>query len=145
VIYVTSVEAHRAVPNRAVYGAMKAGVTNLAKTLALELAADGIRVNTIAPDIFPTPATAMPGLRLSDEELALQERLTVPMERFGSGEDLSGGVIFLASDLASYVTGTTLHVDGGTYASSGWFNWPGEGYVNTVPQPTLDFLIGDTG
>jgi len=145
IIYVTSVEAHRAVPNRAVYGAMKAGVTNLAKTLALELAADGIRVNTIAPDIFPTAASGDMGHAMSKEAYALQAKVAVPMERYGEGEDLSGGVLFLASGLASYVTGTTVHVDGGTFGSSGWFNWPDDGYVNCVPQPTLDFLLGKDG
>ncbi len=142
IIYVTSVEAHRAVPNRAVYGAMKAGVTNLAKTLALELGADRIRINTIAPDIFPTAASG--GLSpetLGSPESMLAAKMTVPLEHFGTGEELSGCVLFLASDLATYVTGTTLHVDGGTYASSGWFNWPDAGWVNTVPPETLDFLV----
>ncbi len=145
VIYVTSVEAHRAVPNRAVYGAMKAGVTNLAKTLALELAADGIRVNTIAPDIFPTPASGDMHSTLSKAEYDLQAKMAVPMERYGVGEDLSGGVLFLASGLASYVTGTTVHVDGGTFGSSGWFNWPEEGYVNIVPAATLKLMVGQDG
>jgi hypothetical protein len=49
-------------------------------------------------------------------------------------------VVFLASDLSAYVTGTTLHPDGGTYASSGWFNWPDTGWGNNVPAPVLGFL-----
>lgn len=141
IIYITSVEAHRAVPGRAVYGAMKAAVTNLAKTLALELGADGIRINTLAPDIFPTPASNGGVEGVPPDQLALNQSIAVPMRRFGTGPDLSGCALFLASDLASYVTGTTLHCDGGTYASSGWFDWPGAGWVNSVPEPTLEFLL----
>jgi 3-oxoacyl-[acyl-carrier protein] reductase len=48
--------------------------------------------------------------------------------------------VFLASDLASYITGTTIHPDGGTWASSGWFNWPGSGWANMLPADLLDML-----
>jgi 3-oxoacyl-[acyl-carrier protein] reductase len=143
IIYITSIEAHRAVPNRAVYGAMKAGVTNLAKTLALELSRYRIRVNTVAPDIFPTPATGGldPEFEASDKG-QLARTISIPLGRYGTGEDLSGCLLFLASDLSSYVTGTTLHVDGGTLASSGWFNWPEGGWANVPPASTLDTLAG---
>jgi NAD(P)-dependent dehydrogenase (short-subunit alcohol dehydrogenase family) len=132
IVYITSVEAHRAVPNRAVYGACKAGVANLAMTLALELADDGIRVNSLAPDIFPTEGAIDTPRRL------LEARMVIPMARFGDGEDLSGCLLFLVSDLASYVSGTTLHVDGGTLASSGWFNLPEAGYTNQMPDWIVD-------
>ena len=49
-------------------------------------------------------------------------------------EDIGGCALFLASDLSNYVTGATLHPDGGTFASAGWFNWPGSGYLNMPPQ-----------
>jgi hypothetical protein len=62
------------------------------------------------------------------------------MGRQGDVTDVSGCVVFLASALSSYVTGTTLHPDGGTFASSGWFNWPQEGWRNSVP-PSVDRLI----
>lgn len=145
IIFITSIEAHRAVPDRAVYGAMKAGLANLAMTLALELGADGIRVNTLAPDIFPTPATAMFSDGLSKAEEALRAEMAVPLGRFGRGEDLSGCALFLASDLSAYVTGTTLHCDGGTLASSGWFKWPGRGWGNTAPKGVLEHLLGNEG
>jgi NAD(P)-dependent dehydrogenase (short-subunit alcohol dehydrogenase family) len=140
IIFITSIEAHRAVPNRAIYGAMKAAVTNLAKSLALELGADRIRVNTLAPDIFPTPASGSDAPGLDPDLLALQQRMAVPMQAYGAGDDLTGCALFLASDLSAYVTGTTLHCDGGTMASSGWFDWPDAGWVNTPPADTLAFL-----
>jgi NAD(P)-dependent dehydrogenase (short-subunit alcohol dehydrogenase family) len=139
IIYITSIEAHRAVPNRAVYGAMKAGLTNLAKTLALELGADKIRVNTVAPDFFPTPATEPSPF--GQEGTALNVFMTttsIPLGRTGNGEDLSGCLLFLASELSRYVTGTTIHVDGGTLASSGWFKWPEDGYMNTPSQAVFE-------
>jgi NAD(P)-dependent dehydrogenase (short-subunit alcohol dehydrogenase family) len=143
IVYITSVEAHRAVPNRAVYGAMKAAVTNLAKTLALELAPDNIRVNTVAPDIFPTAASGGADGELSGTDAAnLKRTISIPLGRYGDGEDLSGCLIFLASDLSSYMTGTTLHVDGGTLASSGWLRWPDQGWANVPPDRVLNDLAG---
>jgi hypothetical protein len=65
-------------------------------------------------------------------------RISIPMGRAGDVTDVSGCVVFLASDLARYVTGTTIHPDGGTYASSGWFNWPGTGWGNTPPRTVLN-------
>ena len=143
IIYITSIEAHRAVPDRAVYGAMKAGVAHLAKSLALELHRDNIRVNSVAPDIFPTPNSGGPSEEIADTRWGrLQRSISVPMRRYGTGEDLSGCILFLASDLSSYVTGTTIHVDGGTLASSGWFNWPEGGWQNVPPPGVLDMLAG---
>jgi NAD(P)-dependent dehydrogenase (short-subunit alcohol dehydrogenase family) len=140
IIYITSIEAHRGVPNRAIYGSMKAAVAHLAKTLAMEFHADGIRVNCIAPDIFPTPGSGGQPYEPGSAQDKLNQSVSVPMARFGEGEDLTGCVLFLASDLAAYVTGSTVHVDGGTYASSGWFNWPEEGWMNTPPAKILDML-----
>jgi NAD(P)-dependent dehydrogenase (short-subunit alcohol dehydrogenase family) len=119
---------------------MKAAVAHLAKTLAMEFHADGIRVNCIAPDIFPTPGSGGQPYEPGSAQDKLNQSVSVPMARFGEGEDLTGCVLFLASDLASYVTGSTVHVDGGTYASSGWFNWPEEGWMNTPPAKILDML-----
>jgi NAD(P)-dependent dehydrogenase (short-subunit alcohol dehydrogenase family) len=140
IIYITSIEAHRGVPNRAIYGSMKAAVAHLAKTLAMEFHADGIRVNCIAPDIFPTPGSGGQPYEPGSAQDKLNQSVSVPMARFGEGEDLTGCVLFLASDLAAYVTGSTVHVDGGTYASSGWFNWPEDGWMNTPPAQILDML-----
>ena len=121
VINVASIEAFRAAPHRSVYGACKAGMINFTRSLALELAEHGIRVNAVAPDIMVTP-----GLGLLDEHgggppqlLAALER-HVPMGRPGNTDDMGGVCVFLASSLARYVSGTTIHVDGCTWASSGW-------------------------
>ncbi len=149
IINLTSIEAHRAVPGFAVYGAMKAGIASLARSLALELGPDGIRVNNIAPDI--TPTEGMVGIRAldgtsvevptgDDARTALGDRVAIPMGRKGKLTDVGNCALFLASDLSAYVTGTTLHPDGGAMASAGWFNWPGEGYRNTLPEPVLDDL-----
>jgi 3-oxoacyl-[acyl-carrier protein] reductase len=126
IITLTSIEGHRAAPGYAVYAGMKAAVTNFSRTLALELAPHGVRVNCIAPDY--TPTEGMPA--------APQQRVVeagIPMGRLGTYEDIGGCALFLASDLSNYVTGTTLHPDGGAFASAGWFNWPGLGYLNMPP------------
>lgn len=108
IVNVTSVEAHRAGPRFALYSAMKAAVENLSKSLALELADRNIRVNCVAPDMIPTPGIG-----------ALPEGRT-PLRGPGCPDDVAGAVVFLASDLSRFVTGTTLHVDGGSWAAGGW-------------------------
>ena len=85
----------------------------------------GIRVNAVAPDLTHTDAmAAMAG----PEGPSRWDRI-VPLGRAGTPEEVGGAVVFLTSDLSSYVTGETIHVDGGTFASSGWFHRPdGGGY-----------------
>jgi len=107
IINLTSIEAHRAAPGYAIYAAMKAAVANLTKSLALELGDRGIRVNCIAPDMIPTP-----GIGDVDFE--------TPLRRAGHPDDVAGAAIYLATDLSRFVTGTTLHVDGGNAAAGGW-------------------------
>lgn len=134
IVNMSTIEAHRAAPNFAVYSAAKAAVEQFARTLAVELAPEGIRVNNVAPDVTPTPNMMRlggpAGSATSSPEAVAQ---AVPMGRVGTPEDVSGCVVFLASRLSSYVTGSTLHPDGGTYASSGWFNWPHLGWSNVPP------------
>jgi len=143
IINITTIEAHRAAPGFAVYSAAKAAVEQFGRTLAVELAPDGIRVNNVAPDYVPTPnmaaLSARSGLDLADGGMSTPagQRVAIPMGRAGLLTDVSGCVVFLASALSSFVTGSTLHPDGGTYASSGWFNWPGSGWANHVPSRFL--------
>jgi 3-oxoacyl-[acyl-carrier protein] reductase len=144
IVNITTIEAHRAAPGFAVYSAAKAAATHFARTLAVELAPDRIRVNNVAPDITPTPnMMGLSGDYDASTHPMLHEgnvRVSIPMGRVGVPSDIGGVVVFLASDLASYITGTTIHPDGGTWASSGWFNWPGSGWANMLPADLLDML-----
>jgi NAD(P)-dependent dehydrogenase (short-subunit alcohol dehydrogenase family) len=132
IVNLTTIECHRAAPGFAVYSAAKAAVEQFGRTLAVEVGPDGIRVNNVAPDFTPTPN--MLRIAGSDEGPAdTDRRISIPMGRPGVLEDVAGCVVFLASALSAYVSGTTLHADGGAYASSGWFNWPDDGWSNSVP------------
>lgn len=135
IVTVSTVEAHRAMPDMAVYGAMKAAAEHLTRTLAVEWGPYGIRVNSVAPDHFPTPASKGAGWS-EDSVTAPGDGVVIPLGRKGTGRELSGCVLFLASAWSSYVTGTTLHVDGGTLAAAGWMRWP-EGYENLIPPEVV--------
>jgi NAD(P)-dependent dehydrogenase (short-subunit alcohol dehydrogenase family) len=124
IVNVASIEAFRAAPMYAVYAACKAGMTSFTRTMALELAEHGIRVNCIAPD-----HTVTPGLR--DNRIGPVDPSTwpdpaeewsrvVPLGREGLVEECASTVVWLCSKMSDYVTGDTIHVDGGTWASSGW-------------------------
>ena len=130
IISVTSIEGVRAAPGYATYAAAKAGVINYTKTAALELAPHGIRVNALAPDITLTEGirqVAPPG---SEERFGF----TVPMGRAGHVDEMAGAAVFLASDMSSYITGQTIHVDGGTQAASGWYHHPETGVYALGPS-----------
>jgi NAD(P)-dependent dehydrogenase (short-subunit alcohol dehydrogenase family) len=129
IVNLTTVEAHRAAPGFAVYSAAKAAVEQFGRSLAVEVAPEGIRVNNVAPDYTPTPNLLRYGAG-GPADLGI----TIPMARAGEVTDVSGCVVFLASALSAYLTGTTLHPDGGTFASSGWFNWPGHGWSTRPPD-----------
>jgi NAD(P)-dependent dehydrogenase (short-subunit alcohol dehydrogenase family) len=143
IVNITTVEAHRAAPGFAVYGAAKAAVEHFARSLAVELGPDGIRVNNVAPDYAPT--TNMLGIAGGKPAWSTPStaRIRFPMGRPGTPSDISACVVFLASNLSAYVTGTTLHPDGGTFASNGWFNWPGDGW-DIIPGWVAE-LVDRTG
>jgi NAD(P)-dependent dehydrogenase (short-subunit alcohol dehydrogenase family) len=115
IINLTSIEAHRAGPEFAIYSAQKAAVANLTKSLSLELGARRIRVNCIAPDLIPTPGE---GGMIPPEHREGPPK--TPLARKAEIDDVASIVIFLASDLARFVTGSTIHVDGGNVAAGGW-------------------------
>lgn len=117
IVNVTSVEAHHASPGFGVYGAMKAAVEQFTKTLALELSSRSIRVNAVAPDMIPTPGDA--DLAADSSAMSDQHHPT-PLRRMGSPEECASVIVFLASGLASFVTGASIPVDGGTTAGAAW-------------------------
>jgi len=123
IINITSIEGVRAAPGYAAYAAAKAGVINFTKTAALELAPHGIRVNALAPDITLTEGMAS----IAPPGAEARFGLTVPMGRPGHVDEMAGAAVFLAGGMSSYVTGQTIHVDGGTQASSGWYHHPDNG------------------
>lgn len=130
IINITTIEGVRAAPGFAAYAAAKAGVMNLTKTAALELAPHGIRVNGLAPDVTATEgmlATAGPGF----EQRA---GYMIPLGRVGHVDEMAGAAVFLASDLSSYITGQTIHVDGGTAAAGGWYHHPDDGHYVMGPS-----------
>ena len=121
IINVASIEATRAAPLFSVYAACKAGMLNFTRTLALELGDHNIRVNAITPDVVDTPHLALFDQHfqyLSGGEEG--RRRAVPLSRACTPDEIAGPCVFLASEMARYITGATLAIDGGTEASSGW-------------------------
>jgi 3-oxoacyl-[acyl-carrier protein] reductase len=108
IINISSVVAVMGNPGQANYCASKAGMIGMSKSLAQEVGSRGITVNCVAPGFIKTAMTD----KLNEEQ---QKRITdnIPAARFGSPEDVAAGVVFLASDSASYITGQTLHINGG--------------------------------
>jgi NAD(P)-dependent dehydrogenase (short-subunit alcohol dehydrogenase family) len=107
IVNIASIVGLHAQPLNAAYAAAKAGVINLTKTMATDLAKYNVRVNAIAPGHIATPGS----IRLYGE---LPEAVDqIPLSRAGAPEDIVGGVIYLASDASSYVTGETIVIDGG--------------------------------
>ncbi len=108
IISITSVVGVTGNPGQGNYAAAKAGLIGMTKALAAEVASRNITVNTVAPGFI---ATAMTDALTQDQKTALLTR--VPAGRLGDSRDVAGAVAYLASDEAAYVTGHTLHVNGG--------------------------------
>ncbi len=108
IINISSVVGTAGNPGQANYVASKAGLAGLTKSLALEVASRGITINNVAPGFI---RTAMTEKLNEDQQKAITD--TIPSGQFGVPEDISGVVSFLASDAASYITGQTIHVNGG--------------------------------
>jgi NAD(P)-dependent dehydrogenase (short-subunit alcohol dehydrogenase family) len=112
IVSVASISGVFGSPNHGAYGAAKAGLIQLTKTLAVEHGREGIRVNAVSPGAIATPATEA---QMSPERRATLAR-ALPLQRPGAPEDIARAVLFLASPMAAYVTGQMLLVDGGVSA-----------------------------
>jgi NAD(P)-dependent dehydrogenase (short-subunit alcohol dehydrogenase family) len=150
IINFTTIEAHRGAATYAVYAGAKAATTNFSRALAVELGGDGIRVNLIAPDTSPARASNSALYpedferlaALGEDALAATYKMYVPLKKAPSVEDVVNGVLFLASDLSRSITGTTLHVDGGTIAALGFMDWPyGDSFMPAPLGGTLSRLF----
>ncbi|WP_067482974.1 glucose 1-dehydrogenase [Actinomadura hibisca] len=108
IVNISSTAGLRGIPGHSAYGASKFGLRGLTRSAALDLAADGIRVNSVHPGAIDTPMVAAAGFERGEGKY---ER--VPLRRVGVPEDVAGLVLFLASDASSYITGTEFAVDGG--------------------------------
>jgi NAD(P)-dependent dehydrogenase (short-subunit alcohol dehydrogenase family) len=117
----TSIRAQTTEPGQGAYAATKAAIVMLFKTLAAELGPRGVRANTIAPGVVETPLTQPIKDRAEWYDAYADKAI---LKRWASPPEMVGAVVFLASDAASYVTGTTLFVDGGWTAADGRFEPP---------------------
>lgn len=113
IVGIASVDGQRASPMRGAYGAAKAGLISLVQTMAAEWAPHRIRVNAIAPGHIVTP-------RMFDtpQRAEMYAASLLPMRRRGTADDIGKAALFLVSDMAAYITGTTLDVDGGLLAAN---------------------------
>jgi 3-oxoacyl-[acyl-carrier protein] reductase len=150
IINFTTIEAHRGAATYAVYAGAKAATTNFSRALAVELGGDGIRVNLIAPDTSPArasnsalyPEDFARLAALGENALAEAYKMYVPLKNAPSVDDIVNGVLFFASDLSRSITGTTLHIDGGTSAALGFIDWPyGDSFMPAPLGGTLGRLF----
>jgi NAD(P)-dependent dehydrogenase (short-subunit alcohol dehydrogenase family) len=118
IVNVHSVEGMRGFPGEPVYGAMKAAVAAFTTDMAARYGRDGIRVNGIGPDLTQSPQV---DYLAGYEDLDDKWEAWAPLGRLGWPEDQARVALFLASDMASFVTGHNIPVDGGTKAGGGWF------------------------
>ena len=113
ITFIGSVASFRGTIGQPAYSASKGGLLTLTKTLAQAFARDGIRVNLVAPGLVRSKMTAVTWQ--DPDRLAATER-QVPLARIGEPDDIAGAIVFLSSPLASYITGTSLVIDGGLSA-----------------------------
>jgi 3-oxoacyl-[acyl-carrier protein] reductase len=118
IVNVASISGQRGAQGRAAYGVAKAGVIQLTRVMAVELAAQGVRANAISPgpvDTFQSRSTHTPATRQSYLE-------RIPVHRYGESEEIAQAALFLASDESSFVQGHILNVDGGFHAAGLMFD-----------------------
>ena len=108
IIQITSIVGHTGNPGQTNYAASKAGLMGMSKSLAMEVASRNITVNCIAPGFIETSMTAV--LSESQKKTLIEK---IPSKKLGLPQDVASACIFLASDEASYINGSTIHVNGG--------------------------------
>jgi NAD(P)-dependent dehydrogenase (short-subunit alcohol dehydrogenase family) len=124
IVLFSSIRAQVIEPGQGIYAATKAGIVQLVRTAAAEFGPSGVRVNALGPGVVETPLTAP--IKAHPDWYRAYANKSV-LSRWGQAEEMVGPTIFLASDAASYVTGTVLFVDGGWTAADGRFAPPGMG------------------
>jgi NAD(P)-dependent dehydrogenase (short-subunit alcohol dehydrogenase family) len=136
IISISSIEAFRGIPMTTAYSAFKHAITGFTRSLALELGPAGIRVNAIAPETTETPQ--VPVSTMIAPEYRENIPRWIPLGRFGRPSDAAGSALFLASDLAAWITGVTINLDGGALAAAGWYRDP-KGMWTNIP------VVSDNG
>lgn len=134
IINLSTIEAFRGIPQVSIYGAFKAAITGFTKCLAVELGRYNIRVNAVAPETTNSVQIRATE-RVPPENIEHMKRW-FPIGRFGEGRDSAGAVLYLASDnLAGWVTGETILVDGGAYAAGSWLRMTDDNWTHL---PVID-------
>lgn len=146
IINFTTIEGHRGAATFSVYAGAKAATTNFTRSMAVELGKDKIRVSCIAPDttlsqgnVNAMPPSFAEGFgKLPPHVQGKGMDMYIPRREQPPVDALADAVLFLGSDLSTFVSGMTLHVDGGTMAAAGFLDWPfGDGFVPTPLAGTL--------
>jgi len=122
IILFSSIRSVSVEPGQSVYAATKAGIVQMARTAAAEFGPHGVRVNAIAPGVIETPLTAPIKANKAWYDAYAAKSI---LQRWGRPDEIVGPAVFLASEAASYVTGTVIFVDGGWLAADGRFTPPG--------------------
>jgi 3-oxoacyl-[acyl-carrier protein] reductase len=130
---ISSVDGLQASPMHAAYGAAKAGLNSLVKSMAAELGPFGVRVNGVAPGVIKTPRAVDLSSAGAIDQMA--QEAGIPLGRGGTTEEVAHAVLFLVSDLARYITGTILVVDGGWLATR--LEIPRRAAIPGRPTPSL--------
>jgi len=117
IVNIATIAAVRSVPGLGAYAASKAALISMSETAALEAAASNVRVNIVIPGVIDTES--MRESFGNDPQIATHAAAQIPMGRFGTPDELANGVLFLASDEASYITGHSLLIDGGKFVKLG--------------------------
>jgi meso-butanediol dehydrogenase/(S,S)-butanediol dehydrogenase/diacetyl reductase len=117
IVNIATIAALRSTPGLGAYAASKAALISMSQTASLEAAASNVRVNIVIPGVIDTES--MRDSFGNDPQIAAYAAAQIPMGRFGAPEELANGVLFLASDEASYITGHSLIIDGGKFVKLG--------------------------